>query len=162
MKKKLIYLLKSLPLWLGLMICLTGMPTDAAVGTDEPGAGFVKNVSGQAFIERNHKAVPAKVKDLLQEGDVLVTGTDGSLGVILQDNSVLAIGANTRLVISTFLFKPAEEKVSFLARITKGKVVYLTGLIAKLDRSAVRFETPTSVCGVRGTHFAIAVREEEL
>ncbi|MDA8124475.1 MAG: FecR domain-containing protein [Deltaproteobacteria bacterium] len=154
-------LLKNLSLGLGLAICLTVMLSGAARAADAPGAGFVKNVSGAAFIERSLKTAPAKVKDLLQESDVLVTGPDGSMGVILQDNSVLSIGANTRLVISRFLFKPAEEKVSFIARITKGKVVYLTGLIAKLDRNAVRFETPSTVCGVRGTHFAIAVREEE-
>jgi hypothetical protein len=93
------------------------------------------------------------------ENDVLVTGRIGSMGVILQDNSVMSIGSNTRLVISKFIFEPADEKLSFIAQIKKGTVVYLTGLIAKLNRSGVKFETHTAVCGIRGTHFAIKVDE---
>jgi len=128
---------------------------------DEPKAGFVKNVSGQAFIERNKVIKSAKAKDELMEKDVLITGRVGSMGVILQDNSVMSIGSNTRLVISKFAFKPADEKLSFIAQIKKGTVVYLTGLIAKLNHNGVKFETPTAACGIRGTHFAIKVEDPE-
>jgi hypothetical protein len=124
---------------------------------EEPKAGFVKNVSGQAFIERNKVLMAAQVKDKLMENDILVTGRNGSMGVILQDNSVMSIGPNTRLIISKFVFEPDNKKFSFIAQIKKGSLVYLTGLIAKLNNKGVRFETPTAVCGVRGTHFAINV-----
>jgi hypothetical protein len=154
-------LLKGLRGLLWLALCAACLPPGAAAA-DEPGAGFVKNVTGQAFIERNQQVLPARVRDVLLEKDVLVTGPDGSLGVILQDNGVLSLGANSRMAISSFLFKPAEEKLSFVARLTQGKILYLTGLIAKLDRNAVRFETPTAVCGIRGTRLAIAVEEREL
>ena len=137
-----------------LFICSIGM-----AAAEEPRAGFVKNVSGQAFIERNKVIVPAKVKDKLMENDILVTGRIGSMGIILQDNSVMSIGSNTRLVISKFVFEPAHEKLSFIAQIKKGTVVYLTGLIAKLNRSGIKFETSTAVCGVRGTHFVIKVED---
>jgi hypothetical protein len=42
-------------------------------------------------------------------------------------------------------------------------MVYLTGLMAKLDSKSVRIETPNAVCGVRGTQFAIKVdnRDED-
>ncbi|MCX5846526.1 MAG: FecR domain-containing protein [Deltaproteobacteria bacterium] len=141
-----------------VFICCIGMAT-----AEEPRAraGFVKNVSGQAFIERNKVRMSAKVKDRLMENDILVTGRNGSMGIILQDNSVMSIGSNTRLVISKFVFEPADKKLSFIAQIKKGKVVYLTGLIAKLNRSGVKFETPTVVCGIRGTHFAIEVEDPE-
>ena len=129
--------------------------------TDEQKAGVVKNVSGKAFIERNKTVKSVNVKDSLMEKDILITGHDGSMGIIFQDNSVMSIGPNTRIIISKFLFNPAAEKLSFTAQIKKGTVVYLTGLIAKLNRSGVRFETPSSVCGIRGTHFAIKVEDNE-
>lgn len=137
-----------------VFICCIGMAT-----AEEPRAGFVKNVSGQAFIERNKVTLSAKVKDRLIENDILITGSSGSIGVILQDNSVMSIGSNTRLIISKFVFEPANEKLSFTAQIKKGTVVYLTGLIAKLNHSGVRFETPAATCGIRGTHFAIKVED---
>ncbi len=140
-------------------ICLVFILVIGMAEANEPRAGFVKNVSGQAFIERNKVVTAAKVKDMLRENDILVTGNTGSMGVILQDNSVMSIGSNTRLVISKFAFEPANEKLSFIAQIKKGTVVYLTGLIAKLNHSGVRFETPAATCGIRGTHFAIKVED---
>ena len=140
-----------------VLICCIGMAAAA-----EQRAGFVKNVSGEAFIERNKVITAAKVKDELMENDILVTGRNGSMGVILQDNSVMSIGSNTHLAISKFVFEPADEKLSFTAQVKKGTVVYLTGLIAKLNHSGVKFDTPTAVCGIRGTHFAIKVEGPEL
>ncbi|MDD5167582.1 MAG: FecR domain-containing protein [Syntrophales bacterium] len=142
-----------------IAICLLFTCYLGVAAAEEPRTGFVKNVSGPAFIERNKVMMPAKVKDRLQEKDILVTGINGSMGIIMQDNSVMSIGSNTRLTISKFIFVPAEEKLSFVAKINKGTVVYLTGLIAKLNRYGVRFETPTAVCGIRGTHFAIKVED---
>lgn len=142
-----------------ITICFVFICCISMAAAAEPRAGFVKNVSGEAFIERNKVITAAKVKDELMENDVLVTGRNGSMGVILQDNSVMSIGSSTRLAISKFVFEPADGKLSFTAQIKKGTVVYLTGLIAKLNRSGVKFDTPTAVCGIRGTHFAIKVED---
>jgi hypothetical protein len=118
-----------------VIICYT-----SPAHTEDQRTGFVKNVSGKAFIERNKIIKSANVKDGLLEKDILITGQDGSMGVILQDNSVMSIGPNTRVIISKFLFNPAAEKLSFTAQVKKGTVVYLTGLIAKLNRNGVRFD----------------------
>ena len=101
--------------------------------------------------------IPAKASERLQVSDTLITRADGSMGIILQDNSVLSMGPNSRVVLSQFAFDPAEEKLSFVAKVRRGTISYLTGLIAKLNRQGVSFETPTVVCGIRGTHFAIKV-----
>ncbi|MEN6624236.1 MAG: FecR domain-containing protein [Smithella sp.] len=124
---------------------------------EELKAGFIKNVSGQSYIERNKVIIHAAANEKLMEKDILITGKDGAMGVILQDNGVMSMGPNTRVEIAKFLFEPAADKLSFTARIKQGTVVYLTGLIAKLNRKGIKFETPTTVCGVRGTHFAIKV-----
>ena len=127
------------------------------VSAEETKAGFVKNISGQVFIGRKQISIPAKAGDKLFENDFIITGSDGKIGIILQDNSVLGIGPNTQVNISKFVFEPANKKFAFTAQIKKGTLVYLAGLIAKLDNKSVRFESPTSVCGVRGTHLAIKV-----
>jgi hypothetical protein len=142
-----------------ITICFVFISCIGLAAAAEPRAGFVKNVSGEEFIERNKIITAAKVKDELMENDILFTGRNGSMGVILQDNSVMSIGSNTHLAISKFIFEPADEKLSFTAQVKKGTVVYLTGLIAKLNHGGVKFDTPTAVCGIRGTHFAIKVEE---
>ena len=137
-----------------LLICGASL----AIG-DEIRIGVIKNVNGPVSVERNNALIPLNVGDKLYENDTIVTGRGGSMGLILRDNSVLSVGSNTRLIISKYVFEPAEKKLSMVARIKQGTLTYLTGVMAKLNPNAVRFETPVAVCGVRGTHFAIKVDE---
>ena len=137
-----------------LLICGANL----AIG-DEIRIGVIKNVNGPVSVERNNALIPLNVGDKLYENDTIVTGRGGSMGLILRDNSVLSVGSNTRLIISKYVFEPAEKKLSMVARIKQGTLTYLTGVMAKLNPNAVRFETPVAVCGVRGTHFAIKVDE---
>jgi hypothetical protein len=140
-----------------IIACLSLIMYVGLASAEETKAGFVKSVSGQASIGRKKISIPAKVGDNLFETDTIITGSDGNIGVIFQDNSVLGIGPNTQVNISKFAFEPANKKFAFFAQIKKGTLVYLAGLIAKLENKSVRFETPTAVCGIRGTHLAIKV-----
>ncbi len=121
--------------------------------------GVIKSVKNPANIERNQKLISVKTGDKLFVRDALVTGQNGAIGVILRDDSLISIGSNSRLIINEFLLKPEKKKLSFVASIVKGTMVYLTGLIAKQDRNAVKINTPTATIGVRGTHIAVKVKE---
>jgi hypothetical protein len=148
-----------------IIACMSLIMYVSPASAEETKAGFVKNVSGQAFIGRKQISIPAKVGDKLFEDDIIITGSNGEIGIIFQDNSVLGIGPNTHVNISKFKFDPANKKFAFVAQIKKGTIVYLAGLIAKLQNKSVRFETASAVCGVRGTHLAIKVEggnEEQL
>jgi len=140
------------------MVLLISIPN--LVSASDTRIGIVKNVRGSAFIERSTKLISVKVGERLFEKDVIVTKEESSLGLILRDNSLLSIGSNSRVILSEFRFEPAEQKLSFLTRIKKGTLTYLTGLMAKMNQNAVKFETPSAVCGVRGTHFAIKVEDD--
>ena len=126
----------------------------------EKGIGVIKNLKGPVFIEREKASIPAKMSDKLFEKDIIVTGNSGSMGAVLIDDSMISSGPNTRLVLSQFVFDPAEKKLSSTVQITRGTMTYLSGLIAKLDSKAVKFVTPSAVCGIRGTHFAIHVEDK--
>jgi hypothetical protein len=119
--------------------------------------GVVRVSAGKATVTRGGQFLPVKVGTKLLAGDTLDTGPDGSLGVILRDNSTLSLGPGSRLVIKKFLFSPTKGKVGLLARISRGTMAYLSGLIGKLAPESVRFETPTASIGVRGTRFAVKV-----
>jgi hypothetical protein len=117
--------------------------------------GIVRNSAGEATITRGRRVLPASEGTMLFAGDTLGTGSDGSLGVILRDDSTLSLGPESSFVIQKFLFSPAEKKFGLLGRLTRGTMAYLSGLIGKLSPESVRFETPTASIGVRGTHFAV-------
>jgi hypothetical protein len=121
--------------------------------------GRVKTVKGSASIVRGQSSLPAAVNERVFQGDTLRTGPDGSLGVMLKDDTVLSLGPNSAVVIDQFLFAPAEGKLSLVTRMLKGTAVYFSGVIAKLSPQAVRFETPNASIGIRGTRFLVKVDE---
>ena len=121
--------------------------------------GSVKNVRGQAGIVREGRRTPAEPGLKLLPGDVLETGADGSLGLILRDNSLLSLGPSSRVAIEEFLFVPAEKKLGLTARILRGTLAYVSGLIGRLAPESTTFVTPVATIGVRGTHFAVRVAE---
>ncbi len=70
--------------------------TFSAMAAEAKDIGFINNVSGHAFISRAQLMIPAKANNKLFASDNLITGDNGSLGVILQDNSVLSLGPKSR------------------------------------------------------------------
>jgi hypothetical protein len=121
--------------------------------------GVVRNSGGIATVSRGDQVIQAATGTKLLAGDTLSTGSDGTLGVILRDNSVLSLGPGSSLVVQRFLFSPADGKLGLLARLSKGTMAYISGLIGKLAPESVRFETPVASIGIRGTRFAVKVEE---
>lgn len=117
--------------------------------------GIVRNLSGDATVTRNGEVLPAAVGTRLQLGDTLMTGSNGSMGVILRDNSTLSLGPGSSLVVRDFRFSPNEGKLGLLVRLSRGSMAYLSGLIGKLAPESARFETPVATIGIRGTRFAV-------
>ena len=122
--------------------------------------GSIKTVKGSAVIVRANQSLSAKIGEKILINDSFKTGPDGSLGMILKDDTLLSLGPNTEVTINEFLFSPAEGKLSLVTRLFKGTVTYLSGIIAKLSPDSVRFETPVGNVGIRGTKFVVKVEGE--
>jgi hypothetical protein len=91
------------------------------------------------------------------EGDTIVTDSEGAVGIIFSDGGVLTLGPSGRLIVEDFLFNPAEQKVSFLSRVIKGSVAFMSGAIGRISPGSVQFKTPTATLGLRGTKILIGV-----
>lgn len=139
---------------LALWLLLAAAPLSAQ---SPDAAGRVKAAVGAASIVRNGQAGPATVGEVVYASDVLRTGPDGQLAVMLKDESRLSIGPDSELALATFAYAPAESRLALVLRLTRGALAFVSGRIAKLMPEAVRLETPTSVIGVRGTHALVKV-----
>jgi hypothetical protein len=122
-------------------------------------AGRVKLVAGSAFVLRAGQRLPATVGTPLYEQDSLATGPDGRLGLTLRDDTRLSIGPQTTIEISRFVYARSDSQFSFVLKVVRGVVAYVSGRIAKLSPDAVRLETPSAIVGVRGTRLVIRVAE---
>lgn len=117
--------------------------------------GYIKSLNGQAWIEGNQPSAPAQLGSPVRAGNVLRTGADGSLGVTLRDNTMMSVGPNTAFAIDDFQYDPGKEQLGLGARLMRGSLHVVTGIIAKLKPEAVSVKTPTGLIGVRGTRFVV-------
>ncbi|MEN6317715.1 MAG: FecR domain-containing protein [Syntrophaceae bacterium] len=136
-----------------LLIAVAAHASDAVVG-------YVKTTKGKALIVRENKATAARINDKIFRNDVLKTGADSSLGVSFKDDTLIALGSNTELIVSKFNFSPAEGKLEIFIKMLRGSVVYLSGIISKLSPKSSRFSTPVGDICLRGTHFAVRIEAE--
>jgi hypothetical protein len=130
-----------------------------AVGfADTDPVGIIKAVNKDAFIVRSGKTHTATPGMKVMKGDLIKTGPGSSVGVIFEDDTVLSMGPKSEFVIEEFIFRPVENKLSFVARIIRGTLSFLSGQIAKLSPGSVRLETPSATIGMRGTHVLVKVQ----
>lgn len=133
-----------------------GAPTTLFAQANSIGA---IRVAQDAQILRNGSFIVARVGASLAVKDILQTGPNGSVGVVLNDNSVISIGPSTKFTLAKFEFVPREGKLGFVGELTKGTLEYISGKISNLAKDAVRFRTPFTTVGVRGTRLLIRVAE---
>jgi hypothetical protein len=137
----------------GVVIVLGGAAAAQPAGPVP--AGRVKVVSGTASIVRGGQPQAAQVGAAVFESDVLRTGSDGQLAVMLKDETRLSLGPDTEVALSRFTFEPAQSRLALALRLVQGAISYVSGRIARLKPDAVQIETPASVIGVRGTHVLV-------
>lgn len=119
--------------------------------------GLVKTVTGEAAIVRDGSRITAVPGAPLFQGDVLRTGSPGTLGVIFRDDTTLSLGAGSEVQVAEFVFEPSASRLAFVLRLTRGVIGYVSGKIARLAPDGARVETPVATLGIRGTRLAAKV-----
>jgi hypothetical protein len=122
-------------------------------------AGFIKTVEGSGQIVRAGAVMPAQIGDVLHVSDTVMTEEKSSIGIMLEDDTILSLGPNSYLELGDFAFAPQEENYAVAIRLLKGSFAYMSGVIARLAPDKVRIETPDAVIAVHGTSFLVKVEE---
>jgi hypothetical protein len=138
-------------------LCATGLLLSACAASAQ--VGHVKTVSGEASVVSGDQSVAAVPGTPVAVGDVIRTGPTGSLGITLQDNTMLSFGPSTTFTLDAFLFAPAKGGLQLGGSLAAGSLHYVSGAISKLKPEAVKVKTPSGVIGVRGTRFVAVVKD---
>ena len=140
-----------------LVLVLAASPVHAGETT---GAGRVKVVSGAAFVVRDGRPMPVTLGQIVMEADVLRTGPDGRLGIILNDDTRVSLGPVSEVRLDQFSYASADGGLRLVLQFVRGVAAYVSGRIAKLSPDSIRLETPAAIVGVRGTTLAIRVDDK--
>jgi hypothetical protein len=104
--------------------------------------GKVKALRGMVSIIRDGRTFPAFPNKEVLLSDVIITGSDGAVGILLDDETLLSMGPISRLAMNKFDFSPATNKYAMQLGMQHGSFVYRSGLLGKLAPHAVTLDTP--------------------
>jgi len=140
---------------LAMTVALAGLPAALAQGAD---IGQIKVAKGAVTIERGGQSVATAPGTRLHASDVVRTGSDGSVGITMTDNSLLSAGPNSVLALDRYEFDSTTNAGHFDASLHRGTLAVVSGRLAKQSPDAMTVHTPLAVLGVRGTEFVVSAR----
>jgi len=133
----------------------------AAFSTYADGIGKIKTLSGQVSIERDGKVVTPKAGDTVYQTDKIVTGKDGAVGMLFDDDSRISAGSNSVLALDKFAFDSKTHEGNFDVSMKKGTLSVISGKLTAKTPGALQVKTPAAILAVRGTEFSVKVDEPE-
>jgi hypothetical protein len=115
-------------------------------------AGRIIFAAGKASVGEQ----PAVEGGVVQEGQLLATGSDGYIYIKTADNGLFVVRPGSQARITTYRIdkaNPANTQVKFelLSGVARSK----SGDAVKQARQNFRFNTPVAAIGVRGTDFTV-------
>lgn len=119
--------------------------------------GQIKSMSGEVWVVRDGERITAERGTRLNTNDVIETGASGRVGLMLEDNTRMSAGPNSRIGLDRFRFDPTTHDGQSVTSISKGTLSIISGQLAKRSKDAVTVKTPSSVLAVRGTRFLVQV-----
>ena len=143
------------------MRILTMAAAFAVLAIAQPAAaeiGRIKAIIGAVSIQRGASIIAANPGFQLDQGDIVLTGKTGRVGIAFLDNTRMALGPNSRITLDEFAYDRSRQTGSFVTSVNRGSLGVVSGNIAKSKRDAMRVRTPTSLLGVRGTRFVVEVK----
>jgi len=139
------------------LVCLIALCMPPLALADALPAGKLKLVSGNVQILRSGIGQAAKVGDYLQPLDEVTTGANSSAGITMQDDTLMSLGPNSRLILNQYDFDPVTAQGKLDASLVKGALRFISGILAKSSPRSVAIRTPVSTIGIRGTDFIVEI-----
>ncbi len=120
---------------------------------------IVKNVAGSVVVKQGTEYKKLRQGNFLQEGDILQTSDESSVGLAFNDGTLVSLGPKSIFRVTRYRFKPSSNDYAFDMTLTKGSAAVETGKIGKLAPENVLFNVPQGYIGIRGTRFVVDVKE---
>ena len=139
-----------------LLVALAAFPLAGSSGAELTTVGnaatVVKTVTGQLESAEDKREI--QMLDDLYHNELIETGPESATEIVFLDDTQLAIGANSVLVLDRFVYDPDPSRASFVITATQGVFRFATG---SLPKKSYEINTPGATIGIRGTEFDLVV-----
>ncbi len=126
-----------------------------AAAADQP-IGQVQTISGSVTaIRANGEKVELSEGDPVFKGDILQSSPNGSIGVVLADETTFSMAENGRMVLDEMVYDPSTQEGNISMSVLQGVFTFVSGQVAKVDPDAMSLKTPVATIGIRGTQVGL-------
>ncbi len=134
-----------------LVVLLMALAWQSAIA--EEAAAEVQALRGTVrAVSTDGKARTLSKGDPVFAGERVETKHRASVRLAFTDESRFELGANAAMNIDEYEFKPEGKRYGMKTRILRGLFRFVTGLVAKRRRTAMRVDLPVASIGIRGTY----------
>ncbi len=137
---------------------LLALPSFLSAATDlQQGIGVVTAVQGDVTVDHSDPSGPVAVKlqdDVLFK-DVIITQKESRTKALLDNESLITVGENSRVEITEHLYDPKENKRSVVVKLVEGKLRALVGKVFSQAGNRFEIHTSSAVAAARGTYFVV-------
>ncbi|OEJ65676.1 hypothetical protein BEN30_13565 [Magnetovibrio blakemorei] len=125
--------------------------------------GRVTAANGEVTVIRaDGTHVTLQLGDEIFLGDILQTGDDASIAILLADGTAFSMGDGATLVLDEMVYDPALQEGSLSISVLKGMFTFVSGEISKVDPDAMTLHTPVATIGIRGTQIGLELHHGNL
>lgn len=129
----------------------------------EKAAAYVAARQGEVYAIGGDGVVrDLKVRDKVAVNDYIVTESKGRVRIVFEDNTVVALGENSRIKISDYRWSRDKRQGRFEVTVSEGIFRILGGMITKSNPEAFVAKTPAANIGIRGSGYAGRVSGQRL
>jgi hypothetical protein len=108
----------------------------------QPWAAGIKVSNGSVQIVHGEKTYNGRVGAKLRVNDIVITGENGSVGLVFLDNSTLTMGPDTEVELKRYNYDPTTYMGAFDVFVKKGTVSLQAGDLADSGPDNVSVTTP--------------------
>lgn len=143
----------SLSLPLPYMVAIIALMIIPGIVSANP-VGQAVDVQQSATLTRGGQETSLQPGQAINLGDLISTSASGQVQLMFRDETKIAIGSNSELVIENILFDSSDMASDFTINAVQGAFRFFSG---RSKKSAYSIRTPNATMGVRGTVFDFTV-----
>jgi hypothetical protein len=117
--------------------------------------GHVTKLAGTATAIRNGVSIILNNGDNVEKGDVVLSGSNSTLGITFMDGTVFGLSSNARMVLNEMVYDPNGSNNSALLSLVAGTITFVAGETAK--HGDMKVDTPVATMGIRGTAVLVEI-----
>ena len=148
---------KILSLIAGLFLVINIAHAEEKLDVEKQLVGIVGAISGKVKTENRE----LKAGDKIYLNETIYAAEGAGTQILLLDQSTFTIGSDSEVVMDTFIYDPATSDGKIVAKVKKGSLKVISGLISKKNPDSLTVEVPEGTLGSRGTEFQTIVGKKK-